>query len=75
MTTELEQHLLGGPGLDGYTYNADTYCIDCGKDIIREQHKIGGELPSPMFFSEFDYQPSCGKCGELLQVSIIEQGE
>jgi hypothetical protein len=30
----LHEMLLGGPGLDGYTFNADVYCVDCSKGLI-----------------------------------------
>jgi hypothetical protein len=33
----LADALLGGPGLDGYAFNADVYCVPCGQAIARER--------------------------------------
>jgi hypothetical protein len=62
MSTKLSELLLGGPGHDGYIYNADVYCVDCGQDIIRDQHAKGeykdgdsgdsDDHPQPIFFGE-----------------------
>ena len=78
MAANLKDALMGGPGLDGYTFNADVYCVDCGRDIIREVfHKAGGTLddlafrdsetcPQPIFFGEADSAEHCGDCGDFL---------
>ena len=34
----LRAALAGGPGLDGYAYCADVYCVDCGRNIIRDRY-------------------------------------
>jgi ribosomal protein S27AE len=73
---------MGGPGLDGYAYNADTYCIPCGEAIAREiAAKVAPTLtgtddplfsdsetcPQPIFFGEHpDRAVHCGECGEYL---------
>lgn len=71
--------LLGGPGHDGYAFNADVYCVDCGKAIIRElfaADKLPATLdecgdsercPVPIFFGESpDCPQHCGECGAHL---------
>lgn len=35
-TINRDDLLLGGPGLDGYAYQAAIYCVDCGRAIIEE---------------------------------------
>jgi len=74
----LKQALSGGPGLDGYAYNADVYCVDCGQDIVRAVFKAAQtpfddvrfcdseELPQPIFFGEADSAQHCAECGEYL---------
>lgn len=63
----LRDALLGGPGLDGYAYNADVYCVDCGADLTRLAFKDDkAELPAPIFFGESDTPQHCAKCGEFL---------
>lgn len=72
---------LGGPGLDGYSYQADIYCVDCGEDIIETlADKVAPQLentdnplfsdsevlPQPVFFGEADDKQHCGSCGEFL---------
>jgi len=68
---------LGGPGLDGYAYNADTYCIECGKqiivDLVTAWEKLPDEIPvdtdefpQPIFFGESDIEQYCADCGEYL---------
>ena len=27
--------LLGGPGLDGYAFQADVYCVPCGQQLAQ----------------------------------------
>jgi hypothetical protein len=78
-TYTLRDALLGGPGLDGYAFNADTYCVPCGQAIAREvfDKYAGGQvdwltftdseqIPQPIFFAESDSAQHCGECGEYL---------
>lgn len=69
--------LLGGPGLDGYAFNADVYCPDCAEKIARKVFAGGRrvdwitfcdseEIPQPIFFGESDTAQHCGDCGEYL---------
>jgi hypothetical protein len=73
----LDRLLLGGPGHDGYAYNSDVLCVDCGKDAIRElfangEYKDGDNgdsdvHPQPIFFGESpDCEQHCANCGEYL---------
>jgi hypothetical protein len=77
----IEEGTLGGPGLDGYTYCADVYCIACGEaiyetiaaEIAPKLSGIGDPLfsdsetvPQPIFFGESDSAQYCGDCGEYL---------
>lgn len=77
----IREGTLGGPGLDGYAYNADVYCVDCGERIYREiAAKVAPTLagtddplfsdsetvPQPVFFGESDCAQHCGQCGEYL---------
>lgn len=72
----LAEALLGGPGLDGYVYNATVYCVDCGKDIIKQvfadvpptdfESGDSDVLPQPVFFGESDTAQHCDDCGEYL---------
>ena len=83
MTKEnlINEATLGGPGLDGYSYRADIYCVDCGEDIIDKiADKVAPQLedtnnplfsdsetlPQPIFFGEADCEQHCGSCGEFL---------
>ncbi len=83
MTVEdlLEESTKGGPGLDGYAYNADVYCESCAEDLMRElAPKVAPTLdstddpefrdsetwPQPIFFGEADTKQHCGDCGEYL---------
>ena len=75
------QMLLGGPGLDGYAYNADTYCVPCGQRIIenlpREDYGDldacdSEQVPQPIFFGEADSAQHCDTCGEYLYGEIGE---
>lgn len=72
---ELEDFLLGGPGHDGYAYQCELYCVDCGQDIIRDLYdedyeKLESEdtddSPQPIFFGESDISEYCASCGEYL---------
>lgn len=67
--------LLGGPGLDGYAFCADVYCVSCGQDFIRHLPKAeytdleAGDseiVPGAIFYGESDTPHYCGKCGEYL---------
>jgi hypothetical protein len=71
----LKDALMGGPGLTGYAYQAATYCIECGRDMINELAKANpkgwGEpefqdseiLPQPMFFEgDGDCCDRCESC-------------
>ena len=65
---------LGGPGLDGYAYQADVYCVECSHDIIEGLDWPCDELtfqdsesvPQPIFFGESDIAQHCADCGEYL---------
>jgi hypothetical protein len=71
----------GGPGLYAYAYQADVYCVECGRRIIdeivdswpdstfTETSEIPcsmDEFPFPMFFPESDVAQYCADCGEYL---------
>jgi hypothetical protein len=67
--------LLGGPGLDGYAFCADVYCVDCGQDLIRKLPREDYDeldandsdtVPCPVFFGESDTAQHCANCGEYL---------
>lgn len=79
MSANLKDALMGGPGLDGYAFRADVYCVDCGRKAIREvfAELPNGEIddllfqdsetvPQPIFFGEADCAQHCGDCGEYL---------
>jgi len=65
---------LGGPGLDGYAYCADVYCVACAHAIIDAGpeevpdpfDKDSDTPPQPIFFGESDNPQYCGDCGEHL---------
>ena len=77
--TRYEAASMGGPGLDGYAYQADVYCVDCGRAIL-ELMDTGGKLadpdssafsdterqPQPIFFGEADTAQHCADCGSYL---------
>lgn len=67
--------LLGGPGLDGYAYCADVYCVPCGRDIIQrapqavfsDSRALDSDcLPQPIFFGEHETTQHCADCGTYL---------
>lgn len=73
----LREALLGGPGLDGYAWNADVYCVDCGQAITREcfethETREDDEVPYPIFFGEHEYAQHCAFCGEYLYGGDME---
>ena len=65
---------LGGPGLDGYAYCADVYCVACAHAIIdagpwevpEPLDKDSETTPQPIFFGEHEEAQFCGECGEYL---------
>ena len=76
-TYTLDDALMGGPGLDGYAYNAAIYCEDCGKAIAVQVFGARGgkpmswteftdseNLPQPVFFGESDCAQHCDDCGD-----------
>jgi hypothetical protein len=78
--TVIDESTLGGPGLDGYAYEANTYCEECAIDIMKELYAKGkapkstedpaftdsGDWPQPIFFGESDRSVDCAICGEHL---------
>ena len=72
---------MGGPGLDGYSYQADVYCCYCAYGIIEA---IAAEVaptlsgtddplfsdsettPYPIFFGESESEQCCSKCQAYL---------
>ena len=77
-----------GPGMDGFAYQADTYCIMCGEEIIRNiapevAPKLSGTddpdfqnsevVPVPIFFGESDRVVNCNECGEYLYGSDVDE--
>ncbi len=89
MDANLRSALLGGPGLDGYAFNADVYCVDCGRETIRALHAEGKlpeegspefgdteHCPIPIFFGESpDWALHCGECGEYLYGESSEEDD
>jgi hypothetical protein len=67
--------LMGGPGLSGYAFNSDTWCVRCGQDIIRgldlekiptHLHGDTDHVPQPIFFGDTDREVHCACCGEYM---------
>lgn len=67
-----DQAMLGGPGLDGYVYCADTYCVPCGQERIEQAPQEyfadsrsldSDHVPQPIFFGEHDRAVHCAGCG------------
>ncbi len=85
MKKPLEEFLLGGPGHDGYAYQADVYCVECGQDIICDLYtddydKLLEEdtdsSPQPIFFGESpDCAQCCAECGTYLYGETSEERE
>lgn len=79
----LSDCLLGGPGHDGYAYNAAVYCVECGADIIRELYPTvdpvlmedSEHFPQPIFFGESDCAEHCDQCSEYLYGSDPDQDD
>lgn len=70
---------LGGPGLDGYAFNADVWCTDCAHHILFGMAERGELpdpdspefsdsdcIPQPIFFGESDSPQFCSGCGDHL---------
>lgn len=82
----LRELLMGGPGLNGYAYKADTYCVECARTIIQEQvapflhaipeylHTDTDHVPQPIFFGDTDRAVHCCHCGEYLYGTDPELG-
>ncbi len=79
MTKEefLKEAITKGPGLDGYAYRADVYCVECGEKIIRGLVESCGDeipilspdsedIPQPIFFGEADTRQYCKECETYL---------
>ena len=66
--------LLGGPGLEGYAYRAEVFCVTCGQAMIAEGpdevqapfDKDSDTTPQPIFFGESDSAEYCGHCSDYL---------
>jgi len=75
--------LLGGPGLDGYVYQGEIYCPDCGSEIIAQGPNVIPDAdmydsditPQPIFFGESDSPQYCSQCGEYLYGGDLEDYE
>jgi len=76
-TFTLADALQGGPGLDGYAFQADVYCVPCGQDHVRiaffarptvdwNTFRDSEEVPQPIFFGESETEQCCADCGEHL---------
>lgn len=65
---------LGGPGLDGFAYQADVYCVPCahaiidaGPDAVLPPFDCDSDTtPQPIFFGESEVAQHCAACGEYL---------
>jgi hypothetical protein len=81
MADFMEQWCLGGPGHDGYAFDADVFCVPCGKAIMRkiaaetpenvpdpsvDPHPDTDDWPAPIFFGESDCTQHCARCGDYL---------
>jgi|SRR6185437_229803 len=72
----IKEALIGGPGLDGYAYQAEVYCVDCAESIVcalpyiplpdDPLYRDSEMLPQPIFFGDSDYAEHCSKCGDYL---------
>lgn len=78
-TYNLKDALMGGPGLDGYIYNAEVFCIICAREIIYGlwddrknepwtwcEFSDSDSMPQPIFFGESDESVHCCNCGEYM---------
>ena len=73
MKATLKDLILGGSDLDGYTYQADTWCVECGREIIKvsllEVLMNLAECDTvlqPIFFGEAVTSQYCADCGERI---------
>ena len=86
----MRENTLGGPGLDGYAYRADVYCVACGEAITRAiassmAPRINGiddptfqdseQVPQPIFFGESDSAERCAGCEAFLYGEEEEECE
>lgn len=77
----IQECLAGGPGLDGYAYQADVYCMICTQTIVEAiASEIAPKLtgtndplfsdsdttPQPIFFGEHECAQHCADCGQYL---------
>ena len=73
--------LKGGPGLNGYIFNGDTYCEDCAAKLLEAMAERTAwqiedtedplfsdseTIPQPIFFGESDSPQYCCKCNDYL---------
>ena len=75
---KLEELTAGGPGLNGYAYRGDVYCVRCGRATIKHLFEVGDlpptldrcddteRCPRPIFHGESDYPQHCANCGAYL---------
>jgi ribosomal protein S27E len=62
-----------GPGHDGFAWQADTYCVECGEHIVKSLTCLNvidsgdsGQFPQPIFFGESDSEVYCADCGDFM---------
>jgi len=62
-----------GPGHDGFAWQADTYCVECGADIVTAltvnnviDSGDSGQFPQPIFYGESDREVWCANCEEWM---------
>ena len=71
-----KEALLGGPGLDGYAFCADTYCVECGQarilkapqEYFADSRSLDSDhVPQPIFFGEHpDRAVHCADCSKYM---------
>ena len=80
LPARLKDLILGGPpGLNGYTYQADTWCVECGREIIKALVTAGSlmnlaereiqdtdTIPQPIVFGEAATSQYCANCGTFI---------
>lgn len=82
----LKDALMGGPGHDGYAYQAAIYCVPCGRDIARKVFEgapivddmtfnDSEAVPQPVFFGEADSAQHCDSCGKYCYGPQDDEGE
>ena len=68
--------------LSGYIFDCEHYCVSCAEQVARER---GAEFDNNGFIvseefqaifpnEEVGYIPSCGACGEELEISLTPYG-